>query len=169
MTQYTKRKNRVQFSAYSQSSEPVNDNWYEKTSDNLGIDESGGSLIPGVPDVPDVPDVPVVPVSQVSNSQPSDPQLPIIETPVVTDKPIVSKPNIVKPETTAKRLTSDVNKRIETPVKKQNGTFTPQRLILLAILCVALFYGYKYIDKNKFKSSFGKYRYDISRAYDMVR
>lgn len=155
MTQYTKRRNRVQYLAYSQKSEPVDDNWYEKTPGNLGKD--GENLIPNEP------------VPKISNSQP-----PTIETPTTTNKPVVSKPNVVKPKPISTKLPEvEVNKKTVVPIKKEkekeNGTFTIQRLILLAILCVALYYGFKYIDKHKLKSSFGKYSYDISRAYDMVR
>ena len=168
MSQYTKkRRNRVQYLSYSQSSEPVNDNWYEEMAEELGIDESGGSLIP-VQTGGSIPDAPDVPISQVSIPQPPNPQPPIIQTPAATNEPVVSNPNVVIPTTITNRLVPDVNRETET-VKKENGTFTIQRLILLAMLCVALYFGYKYIDKRKFKSYFGKYRYDISRAYDMVR
>tara|TARA_B100000902_G_scaffold321127_1_gene313970 strand:- start:460 stop:960 length:501 start_codon:yes stop_codon:yes gene_type:complete len=166
MSQYTKkRKNRVQYLSYSQSSEPVDDNWYEAIAEELGLDESGESLIP-VETGGSIPDVPDVPIPQPPNPQPPNPQPPIIETPAVTNEPVVSNPNVVVPTTITNRLVPDVNRETET-VKKENSTFTIQRLILLAMLCVALYFGYKYIDKRK--SYFGKYKYDISRAYDMVR
>ena len=114
--------------------------------------------------------VPDAPVPKISDSQSSNSQPPIIENPTTTNKPVVSKPNVVKPKSITTRL-PEVNKKTKPPVKKEkeNGTFTIQRLILLAILCVALYYGFNYIDKHRLKSSFGKYSYDISRAYDMVQ
>lgn len=168
MTQYTKRRNRVQYLAYSQKSEPVDDNWYEKTPGNLGKD--GENLIP----VETENLIPNEPVPKISDSQPPTIETPTIETPTTTNKPVVSKPNVVKPKPISTKLPEvEVNKKTVVPIKKEkekeNGTFTIQRLILLAILCVALYYGFKYIDKHKLKSSFGKYSYDISRAYDMVR